>query len=183
MESPPSDGPPGPDQSPVDEWEATIRQRCKRIREARGLTWAAATAVCGFRNEVPGLIETGGGRAQNLYLGQLVQLCVGYEVTLSDMLAGWPGEATGDPPPVRKEELLPNIDALDWNARQNIRRRRLAAKWGTPKLAHIAWGKKALQSTLSRWESGAYRRLDCRRLWLLAQAFNITIIELIEGKP
>ncbi len=152
-------------------WAAELRLRLRIAREARGLSWIAAARASGV--PTPGKIESGSARF--LYLDQVLHLCRVYRVSFEALAVGWRGWKDGAPPPTVDEKL--DIETIMWDVRASIRS--LRGDRGTPQVARDAWGKPSHQSTLARWESGEYQRMDIERLFKLADYYNITLTALV----
>ncbi len=155
----------------------------RRIHELRGETSRAALSeASGLPERVILALEAGSYR--NLYLDQVWPLVRALDTTPDWLLSGARvGEALSSLPSTDPRHLP--LHVVDLRTRQNIRA--LRGPIGTPTVALQAWGSRNRQSTLVRWESGDYRRLDLPRLQALAiylsrAARPVTIIDLLVGQ-
>lgn len=143
---------------PSIDFAGAIRSRLRGFRQQRGLSFAAVAARTDITPSQ--LVAIEGASSVNLYLDQLLALAEAYDVALIDVVLGPSGRR---PAPY----VAVGSDALHAHVRACLRRDR--GDVGTPRLAELA---DMEQSTLVRWESGEYRRLDVIRLHRLATALK-----------
>ncbi len=107
--------------------------------------------------------------SKNVYLDQLWPLLVALDMHPETLLTG-----EGDKP---WSDDLPTLEALDYWVRKAIRA--LRGTEGTPAVAATAWDGQWCSSTIVRWESGEYQRIDIHRLHLLAEHYGSSLLALL----
>ncbi len=145
---------------PVSPWGRDLRRRLRDLRHSRGLSFETVAGMTGMAKS--SLLAIEGGESRNLYLDHLVELARAYDVPFLELLLGWKSKRV---PTTGFVDV--DVEALQDHVRASIRRDR--GELGTPSLAEQA---KMEQSTLVRWESGEYRRIDLLRLHRLAGALE-----------
>lgn len=111
-----------------------------------------------------------GGLARNLFVDQLLPFCAACRVAPSLMLGpDWTAS-----PPLHLAQL--NGRAVHDRLRAELRAARGAR--GTPSVASAAGMS---QSTLVRWESGEYARLDTYRLLRLCEVLNLDVVAVFRS--
>lgn len=143
-------------------WSDSLRARLRQLRQDRHLTFVDVAVTTGITKSQLVAIES--GTSSNLYLDQVASLAEVYRVDLIALLMN-PAAAR-----LPRWRDLP-VDVAD-HVRATLRADRLAANIGTPALAESA---NMDQSTIVRWESGEYRRIDLIRLYRLAQAMTVPL--------
>ena len=141
-----------------------LRARLRGVRIARKLSFAEVQARTDIQSGSLVAIER--GDAPNVYLHHLHALARAFDLSLAEIVGGWDHLAVGEMP-VGGGATLPTIEVVDAAVRKHLRedrgpRTRLA-------VAHAAGMEP---STLVRWESGEYQRLDVIRLEALARAMD-----------
>jgi len=170
-----------------DEW--AIRLRCRAARMSNGLSVAKCAERAGQATSTITFLESGGRR--NVYLDVVWGVAKACRVHPRHLIGGWRAwdktveaarrltialEVEAAKPPTLRG-AMPDLEAADLNTRRMIRQ--LRGVRGTPQVARDAWGKASQQSTLVRWESGEYRRIDLVRLSQLAKYFGVTTNDLV----
>lgn len=156
-----------PVMSRADDWSDELRARIRSVRQARSLSYEAAATATGIAKASIVAIE--GAESQNVYLDQLTAFARGYGIDLRDLVDGWRSRKV----PRRVTVVLDDV-ALHEQARTRLRLDRGAT--GTPSLATSAGME---QSTIVRWESGEYHRIDVIRLRRCALALGKSLADWI----
>lgn len=152
-------------------WVSEVRQRLRAMREHLGLSFAQAAAGSGIHGSTIEKIESGD---LGLYLHQVAALVYRYGFPIDAALSGWPD---GEPPPLDPAPARIRPETIDRRVRSNIRSAR--GRRGTPAVAADAGMN---QSTLVRWESGAYRMIPLNRLHRLAGVLGFPVVQLVLGR-
>ena len=149
------------------EWIGALRGRLIARRHALGLSVAAAADAAGLTEKQLALVEAD---SVNIYLDQAIPLLWPYEADLR-WLCGlrMPGGL----------QPVPTLEAIDYTARRNMRNLRIGRGAGIPTANREAWKDRWAESTLVRWESGEYTRLDLFRLQLIADWHEIPLYDLL----
>lgn len=145
-----------------DPWPDEFRARLRHVRQERGLSFERVVESTKIAKS--SLLAIEGGESQNVYLDQVCALSVAYDVPLLDLVQGWKGKR------IPSGAVAIDVPALDAHVRASIRRDR--GELGTPALAERA---RMEQSTLVRWESGEYERIDLIRLIRLCDALGASL--------
>lgn len=130
------------------------------MRQQRGLSFERVSALTDIAKSSILAIE--GGKSRNVYLDQVVALARALDVPFLALALGWRGKR------IPSGFVPVDVERLHDHVRACIRRDR--GELGTPALAERA---DMEQSTLVRWESGEYRRIDLLRLYRLAEALDL----------
>ena len=147
---------------PSHVWATGLWGRLREVRLARGLSLQQAKELTGLMR--PTFVKLEGGERRNLYIDQLVPMARAYDIPLVSLVLGWQGSK------IPRGFVEVDVDALHRHIRATLRRQR--GSIGTKALAERA---DVEQSTIVRWESGEYRRLDMIRLYRLAQALEVDL--------
>jgi transcriptional regulator with XRE-family HTH domain len=140
-----------------------LRARLRAVRQQRTLSFERVAALTGIAKSSILAIE--GVESRNVYLDQVVALAQAFDVPFLALALGWKGKR------IPSGFVVVDVERLHDHVRACIRRERGAL--GTPALAERAGME---QSTLVRWESGEYRRIDLLRLYRLAEALDADLV-------
>ncbi len=144
-------------------WAYEVRER---LRSLRLYTATSLTRAAGGESGCPSLVKVEGHESVNLYLDALAGYCRRMGHPIEAVLLPWRGGRPQGGP----------ATTLDHEETVRAKLRDLVQQHGLRPLATRAG---LHHSTLARWASGEYRRLDLHRLERLAQAAGLDPADLI----